>query len=301
MPGSGPWDRPAGSRLPGAPAHGHLIPKHIGFGLFFAAPIAGLGLSRLLGDHFRRPHIAVGIWSLALVLGLVQSGHLYQVWPNSKQFVRAFSNYLKPHARYLVEVPEVPIYYLLGHADARPRQFTSTFYINYRNSKRVLLSGTVGFIAAVDAGYFDVVAYNNEVTGATDAVLAQALSASKDYYLAAEIHITDVFRTGRLLHLGQGAAAEAQGRVRPRQLEVPGSRHQDQRTRPLTRQAQFVETLHVTHHHGPLRRGLAGGGGAPALSVGERPAHRQGEQDGVTMIDGRRSRRPSPTRLSLTL
>ncbi len=184
---------------PAYQAHLHTdisFQKHIGFGLFFAAPIAGLGLSRLLGDHFRRPHIAVGIWSLALVLGLVQSAHLYQVWPNSKQFVRAFSNYLKPHARYLVEVPEVPIYYLLGHADAQPRQFTSTFYINYRNSKRVLLSGTVGFTAAVDAGYFDVVAYNNEVTGAADAVLAQALSASKDYYLAAEIHITDVFGPG---------------------------------------------------------------------------------------------------------
>ena len=170
--------------------------KHIGFGLFFAAPMAGLGLARLLGDHYRRPHIAVGVWSLALVLGLVQTTHMYQVWPNSTQFVRTFSAYLKPHARYLVEVPEVPIYYLLGHKNAQPSQFTSTFYINYRNSKGVLLTGTVGFTAAVDAGYFQVVAYNNEITGAADAVLALALSASKDYYLAAEIHINDVFGPG---------------------------------------------------------------------------------------------------------
>jgi Dolichyl-phosphate-mannose-protein mannosyltransferase len=184
---------------PAYQAHLHTdisFQKHIGFGLFFAAPIAGLGLARLLGDHFRRPHIAVGIWSLALVLGLVQTSHLYQVWPNSNQFVQAFSKYLKPHARYLVEVPEVPIYYLLGHPDAQPRQFTSTFYINYVNSKGVLLNGTVGFTAAVNAGYFHVVAYNGNVTAAADAVLAQALSASKDYYLAAEIHITDVFGPG---------------------------------------------------------------------------------------------------------
>ena len=184
---------------PAYQAHLHTdisFQKHIGFGLFFAAPIAAFGLARLLGDHFRRPHIAVGVWSLALVLGLVQTSHLYQVWPNSTQFVRAFSKYLQPHARYLVEVPEVPIYYLLGHADAQPRQFTSTFYINYVNSKGVLLSGTVGFTAAVNAGYFHVVAYNGNVTAAADAVLAQALSASKDYYLAAEIHITDVFGPG---------------------------------------------------------------------------------------------------------
>jgi hypothetical protein len=184
---------------PAYQAHLHTdisFQKHIGFGLFFAAPMAGLGLARLLGDHFRRPHVAVGVWSLALVLGLVQTTHLYQVWPNSTQFVRTFSAYLKPHARYLVEVPEVPIYYLLGHKNAQPSQFTSTFYINYFNSKGVLLTGTVGFTAAVDAGYFQVVAYNNEITRAADAVLAQALSASKDYYLAAEIHITDVFGPG---------------------------------------------------------------------------------------------------------
>jgi hypothetical protein len=184
---------------PAYQAHLHTdisFQKHIGFGLFFAAPMAGLGLARLLGDHYRRPHIAVGVWSLALVLGLVQTTHLYQVWPNSNQFVRTFSAYLKPHDRYLVEVPEVPIYYLLGHKDAQPSQFTSTFYINYRNSKGVLLTGTVGLTAAVDAGYFQVVAYNNEITRAADAVLDQALSASKNYYLAAEIHITDVFGPG---------------------------------------------------------------------------------------------------------
>jgi len=184
---------------PAYQAHLHTdisFQKHIGFGLFFAAPMAGVGLARLLGDHFRRPHIAVGIVSLALVLGLVQTTHLYQVWPNSTQFVRAFSQYLKPKAQYLVEVPEVPIYYLLGHQDAQPSQFTSTFYINYRNNKGVLLTGTVGFTAAVDAGHFHVVAYNNEVTAAADAVLAEALSASKDYYLAAEVNITDTFGPG---------------------------------------------------------------------------------------------------------
>ncbi len=185
--------------------------KHIGFGLFFAAPIAGLGLARILGDHLRRPHISVGIWSLALVLGLIQSGRLYQVWPNSTQFVRTFSQYLQPHARYLVEVPEVPIYYLLGRADAQPRQFTSTFYINYVNRKGVLLSGTVGFTAAVDAGYFHVVAYDNEVTAAADAVLAQALSASKDYYLAAEVHITDVFGPGDYFIWVKGHRPEPSG------------------------------------------------------------------------------------------
>jgi hypothetical protein len=184
---------------PAYQAHLHTdisFQKHIGFGLFFAAPMAGLGLARVLGDHLRRPHVAVGIGSLALVLGVVQSAHLYHVWPNTTQFVRVFSQYLKPHANYLVEVPEVPIYYLQDRPDAQPRQFTSTFYINYKNSKKVLLTGPVGFTAAIDAGYFHEVAYSGNVTQAADAAIAKALSDNNDYYMAAEIQITDVLGPG---------------------------------------------------------------------------------------------------------
>ncbi len=57
--------------------------KHIGFGLFFAAPMAGFGLARIMGDYFRRPQFGIGFWSLALVLGMVQSNYLYHVWPSS--------------------------------------------------------------------------------------------------------------------------------------------------------------------------------------------------------------------------
>jgi hypothetical protein len=167
--------------------------KHIGFGLFFAAPMAGLGLARLMGDHFRRPQLGIGIWSLALVLGMAQSSHLYQVWPSSGPFVHAFSAYLRPNARYLVEVPEVPIYYLTGNPDAQPFQFTSTFYISYTTRQGQTLTGTAGFTAAVKAGYFRVIAYDGDVTQATDAALAKALAASPEYYLAKRVDLHDTF------------------------------------------------------------------------------------------------------------
>ena len=214
---------------PAYQAHLHTdisFQKHIGFGLFFAAPMAGLGLARLLGDHYRRPHIAVGVWSLALVLGLVQTTHMYQVWPNSSQFVRTFSAYLKPHARYLVEVPEVPIYYLLGHKDAQPRQFTSTFYINYLNSKHVLLTGTVGFTAAVDAGYFHVVAYNNEITAGGRRGPGRGPVGQQGLLPGGRDPHHRRVRARQLLHLGQGAPEEDDPGLRPRQLEVPGPRQQ---------------------------------------------------------------------------
>jgi hypothetical protein len=105
--------------------------------------------------------------------------------------VAAFSRYLKPHARYLVEVPEVPIYYLMGRPDAQPGQFTSTYNIAYTDPEGRYLTGPAGFTAAIRHGYFQVVAYNGTVTPAADGVLARALKASRSYHLAAKVRLGD--------------------------------------------------------------------------------------------------------------
>ncbi len=181
---------------PAYQAHLHTdisFQKHIGFGLFFAAPMAGAGLAQIFGDHFRRPQLGVGIWCLALVLGLAQSAHIFDEWPPAGGFVRSFASYLKPDAHYLVEVPEVPIYYLMGRSDAQPRQFTSTFniaYVTKVGTTKETLTSNDGFAAAIEAGYFQIVAYNGVITPDTDGVIAQALSDSHKYYLASEVGFT---------------------------------------------------------------------------------------------------------------
>jgi 4-amino-4-deoxy-L-arabinose transferase-like glycosyltransferase len=156
--------------------------KHIGFGLFFAAPMAGFGLARLLGDYIRRPHLGVCIWSFALLLGLVQSTRLYQQWPNSAAYVQVLAQHLKPGAKYLVEAPEVAIYYLEHDQNAQPDQFTSTYSV-------APLTTPADFAAAVKSGKFSVIAYDGDVTPADDAALAKALAADHSYYLASKIFI----------------------------------------------------------------------------------------------------------------
>ena len=156
--------------------------KHIGFGLFFAAPFAGIGLTRIIGDHFRRAQVGIAIWGAALVIGMTQANDLFDGWPGSAGFVPVLAHYLQPGARYLVEVDEVPIYYLRHHADAQPDQFTSTYFIGYHG-----LTGQAGFVAAIKAGYFKVVAFDGQVTPALDNVLASTLRANPDYRLAAAI------------------------------------------------------------------------------------------------------------------
>jgi hypothetical protein len=162
------------------------LQKHIGFGLFFAAPFAGIGLTRIIGDHFRRAQVGIAIWGAALVIGMTQANNLFDGWPGSSGFVPVLAHYLQPGAHYLVEVDEVPIYYLRHRADAQPDQFTSTYFIGY-NDHGQYLTGQAGFVAAIKAGYFKVVAFDGQVTPALDDVLASTLRADPDYRLAAAI------------------------------------------------------------------------------------------------------------------
>jgi Dolichyl-phosphate-mannose-protein mannosyltransferase len=163
------------------------LQKHIGFGLFFAAPMAGVGLARIVGDHFRRAQVGIVIWGAALVLGMTQASGLFSGWPNSRLFVQELALYLSPGAHYLVEVDEVPIYYLRGHSDAQPDQFTSTYYIGYVDAQGKFLTGDAGYVAAIKAGYFRVVSYNYQTTPSVDAVLARTLETDPSYRLAAAL------------------------------------------------------------------------------------------------------------------
>jgi Dolichyl-phosphate-mannose-protein mannosyltransferase len=158
--------------------------KHVGFGLMIAAPIAGLGLARIIGDHFRRAQIGIAIWGASLAIGMTAAGNLFQAWPNTTAFIADLARYVRPDGRYLVEVDEVPIYYLRNNPGAQPRQFTSTYYIGYTTRQGQFLTGDAGYVAAIKAGYFTVVAFNYQTTPAVDAVLAQTLAADPDYSLA---------------------------------------------------------------------------------------------------------------------
>jgi Dolichyl-phosphate-mannose-protein mannosyltransferase len=165
--------------------------KNLGFGVFFAAPLAGAGLVRLTGDRFGVRHVGIALWCVVLILGMSGWWSLYHSWPSSQPLVRALSQYLQPNARYLVEVPEVPVYYLSGRSDARPDQFWSTSAITYVNSEGQRLTGDAGFAAAIRAGFFRLVVYNDYATPATDEVIARALESSPAYQLVAVLHLTD--------------------------------------------------------------------------------------------------------------
>jgi hypothetical protein len=163
------------------------LQKQAGFGLLLAAPIVGVGLARVVGDHFRRAQIGVAIWGTMLVIGMTGASSLFSAWPNSTAYVAGIAGHLWPGARYLVEGDAVPIYYLRGRADAQPGQFTSTQHFRYVNEQGQVLTGDAGYVAAIEGGYFHLIAFNFETTPAADSVIARTLAADPDYRLAAVI------------------------------------------------------------------------------------------------------------------
>jgi Dolichyl-phosphate-mannose-protein mannosyltransferase len=166
---------------PAYQAHIHTdvsFQKHIGFGLFFAAPMAGVGLARIIGDHFRRAQFGVVIWGLVLALGIVQSSQFEGTWPNSQRFIQVMTRYLRPHALYLVEAPEVPMYYLGTRSDAQPRQFLSTFGLSVVTKQGKRLTGAAAFRMTIRQGWYQIVAYDGATTAATDRLLRQDLNGA---------------------------------------------------------------------------------------------------------------------------
>ena len=83
-----------------------------------------------MGDHFRRPQFGIAVWSLALVLGMLQSSQLFTV-ALVRPFVSAFATYLQAGRPVTwSRCPRSPST-TSGRPDAQPGQFTSTFVIPY--------------------------------------------------------------------------------------------------------------------------------------------------------------------------
>jgi hypothetical protein len=165
----------------------NLLDTHLAFSMFFASPMAGVGLARLVGDHFRRAQIGVVVWAAALILAMGQVNQLYGSWVNSSPLVAQLTRHLGSGDRYLVENDYVAIYYLRGHPDAQPGQFTNTYFMSYRTHSGQVLLGTPAYLAALSAGYFNVVVYDSTVTPVLDRSLSAALASGHRYRLAATV------------------------------------------------------------------------------------------------------------------
>ncbi|MFC4465144.1 ArnT family glycosyltransferase [Streptomyces xiangluensis] len=161
--------------------------KHVGFGLLFAGPMAGLGMSRLVGPHFRHPQLGIMLYVLTLVFGMVQAQQAYS-FPDSKEMTAILRTMVDRKGSYLAEEHEVPAYYLRDKVDYD--QWQSTFGMDYKDKKGKQYSGPDAYRAAVKDGKFDVIVLRGTVTPEVDQAVTDALRGNAHYRLAAVSRFT---------------------------------------------------------------------------------------------------------------
>lgn len=182
---------------PAYQAHLHTsvsLHKHIGYGLLFAAPMAGVGLSRIMGAHFRYPQLAIVSGVTLLTLGVGQSQSFYHSWPDSTQMISTLEQEFEPKGRYLVESDAVPKYYF--RTETTPEQWTSTYFIDYIDHNGERLGGERGYLAALRDGYFDVIVLNWTVTKELDTRLVRQLRTNDKYRMLGKIPYQTTFGKG---------------------------------------------------------------------------------------------------------
>ncbi|MFF7642182.1 glycosyltransferase family 39 protein [Streptomyces canus] len=190
---SGRWRRAAlGLLLTGtallAPAYQiHLhteisLYKHVGFGLFFAAPLAGLGMARLVGPHFRHPQLGILLYVVTLVFGMVQAQRAYS-FPDSTQMTSYLRTVVDRKGTYLAEEQEVPAYYLRDRTNWT--QWQNSYFMDYRGRDGKQYTGPDAFRQAVRDGKFDAIVMHGNVSPVTYEAVKEGLKNNSHYRLAA--------------------------------------------------------------------------------------------------------------------
>ena len=174
------------------------LQKHVGFGLLFASPVAGVALAALLSVGARDPRRLFAGLMVCLALtwaAIVQSTQLYGGWPNSSQMVSDLKTQVRPVTdRILAEEDEVPRYYLSDLT--QPYQWYSTFSFTYTTKQGKVLTGVSAYEQAISDQYFGLIVLRFGPTAALDNVIDGPLMAKKGYTLIAKVKNSDEYGTG---------------------------------------------------------------------------------------------------------
>ncbi|TQF02507.1 glycosyltransferase family 39 protein [Kitasatospora acidiphila] len=165
--------------------------KHIGFGLLFAAPVAGAGLAGLSGlpafrgalPLLRRavPGVAIGACGVLALYAGHAAGPMYEGWPDSSGLVSTLRPLVHPgQDRYLVEEDEVPRYYLRDQS--QPQQWLNTYFFQYGDASGHQLTNLPAYRAAIADHYFSLVVLDDGPTAALDKELTTTLKAPGSGY-----------------------------------------------------------------------------------------------------------------------
>jgi hypothetical protein len=160
--------------------------KHVGFGLLFAAPMAGLAMTRLTGRRFRHVQWPVALSIVMATMGASTSRQLFYDWPNSTQMIAQLRHYVTGSGEYYADTSEVPIYYLGSQTSFA--DWTNQYYIRYSGCRTDgPLTGITGYQAAIRDGYFKMVVFSELSPTNIDGTILAAMQKHHNYRLVSVI------------------------------------------------------------------------------------------------------------------
>jgi len=176
------------------------LDKHVAYGLYFAAPLAGYAVARIVS--YGRDVAASQNWVAGLAIcliifmtGIQQASWQYHIWSDSAEMTAIMRTLVRPAGgRYLAEDMEVARYALQDVTE--DWQWTGVFWFEYTNKAQQYFSGQDAYKAAIDEGYFDVVELSYGVAATLDHAIDHDLSDGGHYDLVAKVFYQDVYGSG---------------------------------------------------------------------------------------------------------
>jgi len=165
--------------------------KHVGYGGWFAAIIAGYGiatLSRPAGARIRRTLTVIAAAALATlgVVGAMTASHHYDNWENTTALTTALRPLVtQSHGPSLAEEPAVLNYYFRQSGTKWSNTFTFEYY---DRTTREHLTGLPAYAAAIRHHYFALVIIGfTTTTKATDQAIENDVRQNPSYRLMASV------------------------------------------------------------------------------------------------------------------
>ncbi|MEU0002457.1 glycosyltransferase family 39 protein [Streptomyces microflavus] len=152
---------------------------------WFAAPLAGVGTSRLMGRHFRFPQAGIAVWTALLCAGLPQTDRWFAGDPDSARLVRFITPYAGATGTYLGVPAEVPAYQL--RRTVQPGQWTDCAGTTDGTRLGASADAAVTCARSVRAGEFRVIVLDGATRPAVQAAVREALRGNAHYRLVAEL------------------------------------------------------------------------------------------------------------------
>lgn len=176
------------------------LDKHMAFGIFFIAPLAGYAVAYISG--YRQSLFKGRYWLAGLAICLIMSSigtqqaqSIYAQWASSRDETYLLRTQVRPGGgRYLAEEYDVCRYYLQDTTYSW--QWSSLDFFTYTDKQKHQLVGKAAYTAAIQDGYFDLVELNFGYNASLAASIDSDLKASKKYDMIARIPYHNAYGNG---------------------------------------------------------------------------------------------------------